>query len=74
MLTAEEELLDRDRELEEGETERVRAVFASLERVKRSLGRSGYAALRPLLPFSRNDEWELSELRELIGRQRDVTK
>lgn len=69
VLTAEEELLDRDRELEEGETERVRAAFAGLERVKRSLGRSGYAALRPLLPFSRNDEWELSELRELIGRK-----
>lgn len=71
VLTAEEELLDRDRKLEEGETERVQAAFAGLERIKRALGRSGYAALRPLLPFSRNDEWELSELRELIGRQRD---
>ena len=69
VLIAEEELLDRDRRLEEGETEQVRAAFAGLERARRALGRSGYAALRPLLPFSRNDEWELSELRELIGRE-----
>ena len=68
VLTAEEELLDRDRVLEEGETERLRAAFARLEQTRKSLGRSGYAALRSLLPFSRNDEWELSELRELIGR------
>jgi RsiW-degrading membrane proteinase PrsW (M82 family) len=68
VLTAEEELLDRDRKLEEGETERVRAAFAKLERTKKALGKAGYAALRRQLPFSANDEWELSELRELIGR------
>ena len=68
VLTAEEELLDRDRQLEEGETERLHASFARLEQLKRALGKVGYAALRRQLPFSANDEWELSELRELIER------
>ncbi len=68
VLTAEEELLDRDRQLEEGEAEQVRAAFARLEQLQRALGKAGYAALRRQLPFSANDEWELTELRELIGR------
>jgi len=68
VLAAEEELLDRDRKLEEGEAERLRAAFARLEQVKQAIGRAGYAALSRQLPFSANDEWELSELRELIGR------
>lgn len=69
VLAAEEELLDRDRRLEEGEVERLRAAFARLERVKQAIGKVGYAALRRQLPFSANDEWELSELRELIDRE-----
>jgi len=68
VLAAEVELLDRDREVEEGEAEHVRAAFARLEQLRRALGKAGYAALRRQLPFSANDEWELSELRELIGR------
>ena len=68
VLAAEEELLDRDRKLEEGESERLRAAFARLEQIKRAIGRVGYAALSRRLPFSANDEWELSELRELIDR------
>jgi RsiW-degrading membrane proteinase PrsW (M82 family) len=68
VLAAEEELLDRDRRLEEGEAEQLRAAFARLEQIKQGIGRVGYAALRRQLPFSRNDEWELSELRELLDR------
>ena len=68
VLAAEEELLDRDRKLEEGEAERLRAAFAKLEQVRQAIGRVGYAALSRQLPFSANDEWELSELRELIDR------
>ena len=68
VLIAEEELLDRDRQLEEGEAEQVRALFARLEQTRRAMGRAGYAALKRLLPFSANDEWELSELRELVSR------
>ena len=70
VLTAEDELLDRDRKLEEGEAERLRTGFARLDALQLEIGRTGFAALRRILPFSRNDEWELSELKELL----DVTK
>jgi protease PrsW len=69
VLTAEEELLDRDRRLEQGEAEQLQASFARLASLKVQIGRAGYAALGPLLPFSRNDEWELEELRELLDRK-----
>jgi len=68
VLSAEEELLDRDRRLEEGEFERLREGFTRLAQLQREIGRTGFAALRPLLPFSRNDEWELAELRELVDQ------
>jgi len=68
VLNAEEELLDRDRKLEEGEAERLRTSFAELDRLRKALGKTGHCALRRLLPFSRNDEWELSELKELLDR------
>ena len=34
-----------------------------------ALGRSTFAALKPLLPLSRNDYWELSELKERVAKQ-----
>jgi len=68
VLAAEEELLDRDRRLEEGQSDRLRADFARLEEIKQAIGRIGYAALSRRLPFSRNDEWELGELKELLDR------
>ena len=71
VLNAEEELLDRDRKLEEGEAERLKMGFARLEELQKQLGRAGFAALRRLLPFSRNDEWELAELQELIAQSKD---
>jgi hypothetical protein len=69
VLNAEEELLDRDRKLEEGEAERLRASFARLQVLQTEIGRTGFAALRRILPFSRNDEWELSELKELLDSE-----
>lgn len=68
VLAAERELQDSDRHIALEERQRFRDQFAKLEALRQSMGRAGFAALRPLLPFSRNDEWELSELRELIGR------
>ena len=53
---------------EEAHAERLRAAFARLEEVKQAVGRIGYAALSRRLPFSNDDEWELSELRELLDR------
>jgi RsiW-degrading membrane proteinase PrsW (M82 family) len=47
----------------------VRAAFAELDGLKRALGRSTLAALQALLPFSRNDQWEVAELRQRLNRR-----
>jgi RsiW-degrading membrane proteinase PrsW (M82 family) len=44
----------------------VRAAFAELEGLKRALGRSTFTAMQALLPFSRNDQWEVTELRQRL--------
>ncbi|QIK95321.1 PrsW family intramembrane metalloprotease [Sphingomonas sp. HDW15A] len=49
-------------EIDAGET--IRKVEAA----KQAMGRATFAALRPLLPFSRNDYWEVSELEERLTR------
>ena len=67
VLMAEEELLDLDRRLEPEQERRAVAAFARLGELQKEIGRVGFAALRRSLPFSRNDEWELGELQELIG-------
>jgi RsiW-degrading membrane proteinase PrsW (M82 family) len=46
----------------------IRSTIAELAGLKRALGRSTYTALRALLPFSRNDYWEVSELRQRLPR------
>jgi RsiW-degrading membrane proteinase PrsW (M82 family) len=47
----------------------LNAAFAELDGLKRAIGRSTFAALQALLPFSRNDQWEVAELRQrLRGR------
>jgi len=66
---AEEALLDEAQGHHLVDREQVRAAFAELAGLKRSLGRSTYAAVRALLPFSRNDYWELSELEERLHRR-----
>ncbi len=47
----------------------VRSAFAELDGLKRALGRSTFAALQALLPFSRNDQWEVAELRQRLDRR-----
>jgi RsiW-degrading membrane proteinase PrsW (M82 family) len=44
----------------------VRAAFAEMAGLRRALGRSSFAALKALLPFSRNDYWEVAELRQRL--------
>jgi RsiW-degrading membrane proteinase PrsW (M82 family) len=44
----------------------VLAAFAELEGLKRALGPSTFTALKALLPFSRNDYWEIGELRQRL--------
>jgi RsiW-degrading membrane proteinase PrsW (M82 family) len=46
----------------------VRATVAELEGLRKALGRSTFAALKALLPFSRNDHWEVAELKQRLGR------
>jgi RsiW-degrading membrane proteinase PrsW (M82 family) len=48
---------------------KVAAAFAELRTARRALGRSTFGALKPMLPFSRNDYWEVSELRQRVGRR-----
>ena len=62
-------MLDRDRKIDTAHAEELRGDMRRLEQMRHDMGRTAYAALTPLLPFSRNDEWELSELRELIGKR-----
>lgn len=68
VLAAEEELLDGDRHIDEAEAKRLRTAFDRLDEVRHAIGRVGFAALSRRLPFSNNDEWELSELKELLDR------
>ena len=42
------------------------AALAELDGLRRALGRSSFAALSAMLPFSRNDYWEVSELRQRL--------
>ena len=49
---------------------RSRAAFADARPPARArLGRSTFAALDRLLPFSRNDHWEVAELRQRLARR-----
>ena len=46
----------------------VRSALAELAGLRRALGRSTFTALKALLPFSRNDYWEVAELKQRIAR------
>jgi protease PrsW len=65
LLKAEDTLHDQVEQAETLEVE-ARAAFERTAALKREMGRSTYAALKPLLPFSRNDYWEISELKERL--------
>ena len=45
------------------------ATLQKVEASKHAMGRATFAALKPLLPFSRNDYWEVSELKERLARK-----
>ena len=49
---------------------KIQAAFAELKGLRKALGRSTFTALKALLPFSRNDYWEVSELRQRLSRDR----
>jgi RsiW-degrading membrane proteinase PrsW (M82 family) len=47
----------------------IRAAVAELDGLRHALGRSTFAALQALLPFSRNDFWEVAELKQRVNRR-----
>ncbi|MCY7270824.1 MAG: hypothetical protein LH485_02025 [Sphingomonas bacterium] len=63
--TAEDALHDQVDDVSKVEVE-AGAAFDRLEALRHDLGKTGFAALKPLLPFSRNDYWEISELEERL--------
>lgn len=48
---------------------KVAGAFANLDRLRASLGRTTFQTLSELLPFSRNDHWEVAELRQRLARR-----
>ena len=66
---AEETLMEEATGDAEFSQSQVRAAFAELDGLKRALGRSTFTALQALLPFSRNDQWEVAELRQRLGHR-----
>lgn len=48
--------------------DQVRSAIAELQGLRSAMGRSTYAAVKALLPFSRNDYWEVSELKQRLSR------
>lgn len=67
VVQAEETMLEEGAGDAEFDPQQVRAAFAELDGLRRALGKSTFAALSALLPFSRNDHWEISELRQRLS-------
>lgn len=66
LVEAEETLLEESAGDAVFDRSKVAAAFAELDRLKRALGSAADTELRKLLPFSRNDLWEISELRQRL--------
>jgi RsiW-degrading membrane proteinase PrsW (M82 family) len=69
VLEAEEAMMEEAAGDATVDSPQVRAALAELDGLKQALGRGTFAALRALLPFSRNDYWEVAELRQRIAHR-----
>ena len=69
VLQAEETLLEEAAGDVEYDPEAIRRAFRDRDTLREDLGRIRLAALEKLLPFSRNDEWEVGELRERLQKE-----
>jgi RsiW-degrading membrane proteinase PrsW (M82 family) len=69
VVEAEETMLEEASGDAQFDAHQIRAALDELTGLKRALGRSTFAALKALLPFSRNDYWEVSELKQRLGRR-----
>jgi protease PrsW len=68
VVEAEEAMIEEAAGDAEFDPEQIRAAFAELDGLRKALGPSTFKALEASLPFSRNDLWEVSELRQRLGR------
>ena len=66
---AEETMMEEAAGAVEFDPAKIRAAIAELNGLKQAIGRSTFAALQALLPFSRNDLWEVSELKQRLGHR-----
>jgi len=66
---AEETMIEEAAGDAEFDPSQLRAAFAEMDGLRQALGRSTFSALTALLPISRNDQWEVAELKQrLAGR------
>ena len=70
LVEAEETLIEEEAGDVEVDFDQVRAAFSELRGLRAVLGRSTHTALKALMPFSRNDYWELGELRQRCASAR----
>lgn len=69
VVEAEETMLEEAAGEAEVDTAGARAAFAELDGLRKALGRSTVLAMEALLPFSRNDLWEVAELKQRLNRR-----
>ena len=66
---AEETMMEEAAGAAEFDPAKIRAAIAELSGLRQAIGRSTFAALQALLPFSRNDLWEVSELKQRLNHR-----
>jgi RsiW-degrading membrane proteinase PrsW (M82 family) len=69
IVEAEETMLEEAGGDAEFDRLKVEAAFAEAANLRTSLGKTTYATLQRLLPLSRNDYWEISELRQRVSKR-----
>ena len=68
VVEAEETLMEESAGDADFDRAKLLAGFSELETLKSQMGRTAFASVKRLLPFSRNDYWELSELKQRLHR------
>jgi RsiW-degrading membrane proteinase PrsW (M82 family) len=68
VLEAEETMIEESTGDAVFDAAKVAAAFATLDRLRAAMGKATFRTLDDLLPFSRNDLWEVSELRQRVRK------
>ena len=69
MVQAEETLLEEAAGDAEIDQEAIAAAFAEIASLQEAMGPDIFGALKRMLPFSRNDYWELGEPKQRITKE-----